>query len=93
MSAFLQSERYDSLVRLYGAENVIKLDGHNPFRRALSYQAYMAHNHYSMQPLPIDKLPCPPDFGTPPSAFFDMRMSLRAHFENSVREEILQEEV
>ena len=25
MSVFLQNERYDSLVRLYGAENVLKL--------------------------------------------------------------------
>ena len=68
----------------------LHLDGHNPFRRALSYQAYMAHNHYLKKPLPIDKDPCLPEFGTPPSAFFDMRMSLKAHFENSLREEILQ---
>ena len=68
----------------------LHLDGHNPFRRALSYQAYMAHNHYLKKPLPIDKDPCLPEFGTPPPAFFAMRMSLRAQFENSLREEILQ---
>jgi len=38
--------------------------------------------------LPVDKVGCPAEFGTPPSTFITMRETLVAQFDNSVREEL-----
>eukprot|EP01036_Dinobryon_divergens_P028472 gene28472-37422_t len=34
----------------------LQLGGHEPFRRALSYQAYLAHSNYMNKLLPVDKV-------------------------------------
>jgi hypothetical protein len=66
----------------------LQLHSHKPFRRALSYQAYLAHSNYVNKLLPVDKVGCPAEFGTPPSTFITMRETLVAQFDNSVREEL-----
>lgn len=65
----------------------LQLHSHQPFRRALSYQAYLAHSNYVNKLFPLDKVGCPAEFGTP-STFITMRETLAAHFDNSVREEL-----
>ena len=74
----------------------LQLGGHEPFRRALSYQAYLAHSNYMNKLLPVDNVSCPAEFGTPPSSFIVITDMLVAQFDTSVREElseVLQEEV
>ena len=66
----------------------LQLHSHEPFRRALSYQAYLAHSNYVNKLLPVDKVGCPAEFGAPPSTFITMREMLVAQFDNSVREEL-----
>jgi hypothetical protein len=63
------------------------LNGHDPFRRALSFQAYQAHGHARGPPEE-----CHQEFGTPPSNFITMRSQLEANYETSYREEVLSED-
>jgi hypothetical protein len=65
----------------------LTLDKHNPFRRALSFQAYQAHEHSRGSPKDRHQ-----EFGTPPSNFITMRSRLEADYETSFREEVLYED-
>ena len=62
----------------------LTLHDHYPFRRALSFQAYQAHEH--ARGLAEDRHR---EFGTPPSNFIEMRLRLEANYETSYREEVL----
>ena len=66
----------------------LELDGHEPFRRALSFQAYQAHANARGRP--EDRHP---EFGTPPSAFITMRSRLEECYETSYREEAVSADV
>ena len=65
----------------------LNLNGHDPFRRALSFQAYQAHQHTRGSPDDLH-----PEFGTPPSTFITMRSQLEANYETAYREEVLSED-
>jgi hypothetical protein len=63
----------------------LQLGDHLPYRRALSYQAYMAHTASSLSG---DSSTRPAEFGTPESSFFKEREKLESNLANAFREEI-----
>ena len=64
----------------------LALNGHDPFRRALSYQAYLAHENSRLPPEARHE-----EFGTPPSNFISLRSQLKENYQTSYREEVVQE--
>ena len=76
---------HDDLIGQYEG-CTLTLDGHKPFRRALSFQAYQAHEHARGRSEDRHQ-----EFGTPPSNFSTMRSLLEAAYETAYREEVSSE--
>ena len=79
-------DRHAHLIGQYEGCTLI-LDGHEPFRRALSFQAYQAHTNARGLPEDLHQ-----EFGTPPSKFITMRSRLEGHYETAFREEVLSQD-
>jgi len=67
----------------------LQLGGHSPYRRALSYQAYIAH---ASSKLCLDDNSRPQEFGIPGSTFYYSRQisqeEVEANLKNAYREEV-----
>lgn len=81
-------EAHDDLIGQYEG-CTLQLGEHSPYRRALSYQAYISH---ASSKLCLDDNSRPQEFGTPGSTFYESRQvsqqEVEANLKNAYREEV-----